>query len=252
VPALRSIHDLAAPWLLAELLQMLGDRKVAEAALTDCLHQIWQEAGNFNPQRSQPRTWLLSIARHHAIGILRGAGSGTVEEVDSALGFQHFALHYEGVPPEQHLLQLAWRTARSPAEIARALQLPLRRVQQEIRNGLAAMNENAVNLQGRALEYVAAAYALGTLNPRARRGFEKRLAHDIAARRAWQQWEERLSMLTPDIPPVRPPDNAWATLEKRLEQKMAPHVRRPRGRWLLVAAVIVAIAAAALLKWATP
>ena len=97
-----------------------------------------------------------------------------------------------------------------------------------------------MKLQGRALDHVAAAYALGTLNLRARRRFEALLLQDITARRAWQQWEARLSALTPDIPPVRPPDHAWAAIEKRVDPKPAPRARS-QIRWLLVAAVVAAI-----------
>lgn len=140
LPALRRIYDLVASRLLAELLQMLGDRALAESALQDCFIEIWNEAGNFNPQRSQPQTWLLSIARRRAIHLQREGLAGTAEEADGALNFAHVGLHYEGVPAEQKLLQLAWRSGRSPAEIARALQLPLRDVQREIRAALAAMS----------------------------------------------------------------------------------------------------------------
>ena len=139
LPALRRIYELMAPRMLAELLQMLGDPAQAEAALVDCFVSIWNSASAFNPERSQPRAWLLSIARHHAMDLLRETPAGTHEEVDSALCFLHEALQDEGVPPEQRLLHLAWRSGRSPAEIARALQWPRRRVQQEIRNGLAFM-----------------------------------------------------------------------------------------------------------------
>ncbi len=34
---------------------------MAEAALEDCFVEIWNEAGNFNPQRSKPRVWLMSM-----------------------------------------------------------------------------------------------------------------------------------------------------------------------------------------------
>src|SRR6186713_1047615 len=96
VAGLRRLHDLMAPRLLAELLQMLGDREMAEAALVDCFVAIWNEAVNFNPQRNQPRSWLLSIARHHAMDLMRATGAGTAEEVDSALCFLHAVLHEEG------------------------------------------------------------------------------------------------------------------------------------------------------------
>jgi anti-sigma-K factor RskA len=98
-----------------------------------------------------------------------------------------------------------------------------------------------MRLQGRALQQMAGAYALGTLSPRARRRFESLLLRDIQIRRAWQQWEQRLWEFTPDIPPVRPSDNTWAAIEKRLQQKELPRAKSPL-RWLLAAALIVGIA----------
>jgi DNA-directed RNA polymerase specialized sigma24 family protein len=142
VAGLRRLHDLMAPRLLAELLQMLGDPEVAEAALVDCFIGIWNDAVNFNPQRNQPRTWLMSVARHHAMDLIREAGAGSAGEIDSALCFLHAMLQEEGVPQEQLLLQLAWRSGRSPAEIARALKMPMRRVQRELRCSLDAMSGN--------------------------------------------------------------------------------------------------------------
>jgi DNA-directed RNA polymerase specialized sigma24 family protein len=242
LPALRRIHELMAPRLLAELLQMLGERKLAEAALVDCFTAIWQQAGSFNPQRNQPRAWLLSLARHHAVNLMRETQVGTPEEVDHALCFLRTALHEEGVPAEQDLLHLAWRSGRSPAEIARALQRPLRRVQQEIRRSLVLMAESRSDKpQNRALDCVAAAHALGTSSPRVRRRFNAMLMRDIAARRAWQHWEQRLSTLTPDIPTVRPPDNAWGAVEKRVDPK-TPARAGSQLRWLLAAVAVAAIA----------
>jgi DNA-directed RNA polymerase specialized sigma24 family protein len=242
LPALRRIHELMAPRLLAELLQMLGERRLAEAALVDCFTAIWQQAGSFNPQRNQPRAWLLSLARHHAVDLMRETQVGTPEEVDHALCFLRNALHEEGVPAEQDLLHLAWRSGRSPAEIAHALQCPPRRVQQEIRRSLVLMAESLRDKpQIRALDYVAAAHALGTSSPRVRRRFKAMLMRDIAARRAWQQWEQRLSTLTPDIPTVRPPDNAWGAVEKRVDPKTAARTGS-QLRWLLAAAAVAAIA----------
>jgi anti-sigma-K factor RskA len=98
-----------------------------------------------------------------------------------------------------------------------------------------------MKLQGRALEQMAGAYALGTLSSRARRRFESLLLQDIHIRRTWQQWEQRLSEFTVDIPTVRPPDRAWAVIEKRLDQK-PPRRAKPPLRWLLATALIAGIA----------
>jgi RNA polymerase sigma-70 factor (ECF subfamily) len=144
VPALRRIHELTAPRLLAELLQRLGDRQAAEAMLDECYLHIWQLAGTYNPERSRPGTWLLSIARHQAIDALRERPEMTPpDEVDATLRLTDAALSEETALPEQRVLRLAWISGRSPAEIARALDWPLRRVQAAIRQGLRAMQEPA-------------------------------------------------------------------------------------------------------------
>jgi anti-sigma-K factor RskA len=102
-----------------------------------------------------------------------------------------------------------------------------------------------MKLHGRALEQMAGAYALGTLSDRARRRFELLLLRDVGIRRALQLWEQRLSALTPDIPSVRPPDQGWAHIENRLQQRQPRRAKSPL-RWLLAAALLVGIALAAV------
>jgi len=100
--------------------------------------------------------------------------------------------------------------------------------------------------EGRALDQLAAAYALGALSPAATRRFEALLQRDIDVRRAWQRWEQHLSALTPDIPTVRPPDDGWTRIETRLRQKTAPRAKSSPLRWLLAAALIAGAAFVAM------
>jgi anti-sigma-K factor RskA len=95
--------------------------------------------------------------------------------------------------------------------------------------------------QGNVLQQMAGAYAVGSLSPRARRRFEAMLERDVLARRAWLQWEERLSALVPELPPVRPADRTWSAIEQRLVQK--PKSRSRSTSWVLVAALLLAIVA---------
>jgi anti-sigma-K factor RskA len=97
-----------------------------------------------------------------------------------------------------------------------------------------------MRLQGRALDSVAGAYALGTLSGRARRRFES-LLRDMAARRCWQQWDERLTALATDLPPVRPPDAAWSQIEARITPAPRSGWMSPR-RWALIAALVLGFA----------
>lgn len=243
LPALQRLYEPLAPGMLAQLLQMLGDRRLAEAALVDCWVEVWEQATTFNPARSTASVWVNAIARHHAIAILRVSPMlAPAEDVDSGVQLLQATLEERGFSPDERMLRLVWCSGRAPLEIARALQLPFSQVQRQIRNGLAALCEARVEpasgqlgIAGRRqplLEQLAGAYALGSLTLRASRRFEALMAYDIAARRAWQRWEERLAAFTLDIPAVRPPDHAWA----RIAQRIAP---QPRAwsplRWLMAA-----------------
>lgn len=139
---LRRIYDHTAPRLLGMLVQMLGDPDEAEAALADCCVEIWEQAGNFNPGRLKPSVWLLSIIRHHAIGRLRVQQGGSPDdETDAALRLMEAALQDEFPQPEQRLLRLAYTSIRSPAEIARALNHPLRQVRAALHGGIETLQE---------------------------------------------------------------------------------------------------------------
>jgi anti-sigma-K factor RskA len=100
--------------------------------------------------------------------------------------------------------------------------------------------------QGETLQHLAAAHAAGILSGRARRRFEAILERDPAARRAWHQWEERLSGLVPPLPPVRPSAQIWQRIESRVTAKPATRKAAPRA-WVLIAALIVGSAAVLIL-----
>ncbi len=239
VPALRRIHDLTAAGMLGLLVQMLGDRGEAEALLQQGYIAVWQQAASFNPGRSRPHTWLRSVFRQQAIDHLRARQYTPADEVDAGLRLADAALgEQDQPPPGLRLLRLAFLTGRSPHEIARALGKSAAEVRTGIREALLAMQEPAVNLQGRALAYVAGAYALGTLSSRARRRFETLLQSDLAARRCLQQWDERLAGLAPSLPPVRPPDAAWAQIAARIAPARRSTLLSPQ-RWALLAALVL-------------
>ena len=91
---------------------------------------------------------------------------------------------------------------------------------------------------------LAAEYALGTLQGRARRRFEHSLRDDPGLRREVAEWQERLAPLNDAIEPVRPPARVWRAIERRLE----PSQRNwPRRLWSSLGFWRAATVAAALL-----
>jgi anti-sigma-K factor RskA len=64
---------------------------------------------------------------------------------------------------------------------------------------------------------LAAEYALGTLQGRARRRFEHSLRDNPGLRREVAEWQDRLAPLDEAIEPVPPPRRVWSAIERRLQ-----------------------------------
>src|SRR5665213_148425 len=69
--ALRQLYDLMAGQMLACMLRIVKRRALAEEALQDVFVSVWQRAAQFKGARGSARVWLMSIARHRAIDVLR-------------------------------------------------------------------------------------------------------------------------------------------------------------------------------------
>ena len=69
--AFAALYRETSAHLFGVVLRIQPDTARAEDLLQDIYISLWQSAGSFDPQRSQPLTWLTSIARHRAIDSLR-------------------------------------------------------------------------------------------------------------------------------------------------------------------------------------
>jgi RNA polymerase sigma factor (sigma-70 family) len=69
--ALASLYKTASAQLLGVILRIQRDRAQAEDVLQDIFVSIWRNAQGYDAARSQPMTWLTSIARNRAIDSLR-------------------------------------------------------------------------------------------------------------------------------------------------------------------------------------
>jgi RNA polymerase sigma-70 factor (ECF subfamily) len=73
--AFATLYTLTSGQLLASILRIQRDRAQAEDILQEVYLTVWRSAGGFDAARSQPMTWLSSIARNRAIDSLRHAQS---------------------------------------------------------------------------------------------------------------------------------------------------------------------------------
>jgi len=69
--AFKQLYDASSGQLYATLRNMLRIEAVAEEALQEAYVKIWNKASEYKPELGQPLTWMTSIARYHALDMLR-------------------------------------------------------------------------------------------------------------------------------------------------------------------------------------
>jgi RNA polymerase sigma-70 factor (ECF subfamily) len=69
--ALAELFDLVAPWVLGLALQILHDEDEAEEVVSDVFVQVWRHISQHDAERGPLVPWMLSIARHRSLDVLR-------------------------------------------------------------------------------------------------------------------------------------------------------------------------------------
>lgn len=66
VVAFEALYDEFAPLVFGQLLEMVGDRQIAEELLVETFFRAWSQAASFDEHRAALPRWLLGIARELA------------------------------------------------------------------------------------------------------------------------------------------------------------------------------------------
>ena len=69
--AFKQIYDRTSSRLFGIVLRMVRDRPLAEEILQDVYLRIWQRAASCDPACGDPFNWMVAIARHRAIDMMR-------------------------------------------------------------------------------------------------------------------------------------------------------------------------------------
>jgi RNA polymerase sigma-70 factor, ECF subfamily len=158
--ALGSLFDRYAGVTYSLLRRMLGDDGEAEDALQEVFLKVWRNASQFDPRIAPATTWILRLARNHAIDRLRtseraarratkplGDEVGAREPADSgptpaaATALADDAAWVRRclaeLPSEQRVpIELAYFDHLSQSQIAAKLGEPLGTVKTRMRTGL--------------------------------------------------------------------------------------------------------------------
>ena len=167
--AFAQLYDRTSGHLFAVLLRVQRDRALAEDLLQEVYVSVWRAAGGFDAARSQPLTWLTSIARNRAIDSLRRAQAqpqtlsttrdehdeddspdaveraadtapGPLELLDRACDARQLTQCMEGLSATQRQsVALAFYDGLSYGEVAEHLQQPLGTVKSWLRRALQSL-----------------------------------------------------------------------------------------------------------------
>ncbi len=139
--------------------RMMGERQASEDLTQEAFIKVWRGAGSYRAGRGSVRTWILSIVHNRGIDQLRSKASRrrTQEKVEASAARtqpseEAFAETWRNtrrervrealraLPGEQlKVLELAYFSGYTHAEIARLLNLPLGTIKGRIRLGLQKM-----------------------------------------------------------------------------------------------------------------
>lgn len=82
--AFRSLYERTSAKLFGVVLRILKDRSEAEEAIQEVYVKVWQRADRYVAGGYSPISWLVAVARNHALDILR-ARRPVSADIDAAL-----------------------------------------------------------------------------------------------------------------------------------------------------------------------
>jgi RNA polymerase sigma factor (sigma-70 family) len=162
--AFKTLYDATVRCLLAIITRMLHDRAWAEEVLQEVYVSVWNAAPSYSAVKSQPMTWLMTIARNKAMDALRGTRTerqhvvrpvvtdgdedtgppdvadeqaGPLDRLVRAVESQRLRRCLERLEPAQRqAIALAFYDGLTHAELARHMDQPLGTVKAWVRRGL--------------------------------------------------------------------------------------------------------------------
>ena len=161
--ALEAIYERYSSPVYSLARYMLRSEAVAEEATQDVFLNIWLKASSYNSSRGQPKTWIMSVAHHKIIDVIRSRRRaeaisdpkeyetldllpseqmGTDEAVVSNLEAERVRRALERLPAaQQEVVTLAYFGGLSQSEIAVRLGQPLGTVKTRARLALQKLRE---------------------------------------------------------------------------------------------------------------
>jgi len=152
--AFEELYARYARPVLGLALRRLRDRGRAEDSVQEVFAAVWRSAASYDRRRGPGGAWLYTIARNAIVDAQRRRSAPTVaappevvstaatpdEEAEASWNAWRVHRALESLPgPERSVIDLAYFSGLSQAEVAEFLQIPLGTVKTRTRSGLARL-----------------------------------------------------------------------------------------------------------------
>jgi len=150
--AFGELYRITSGRMMGVMLRMLGSRVGAEDALQEVYLRIWLRAHSYDSARGNGEAWIFSIARYHAIDLLRqfspltddieldgltAAGIDIEQRLTARAHSRQIVECFKTLDPDQsQALQAAYLNGESYADLARHYQVPLNTIRTRLRRSL--------------------------------------------------------------------------------------------------------------------
>ena len=155
--AFSALYERTAGRLFAVCLRVARHRRLAEELVRETYVRIWDTARQFDPAQGRALAWMTSIARTHAIDVIRikireprPPDEVTLEAAEpTALGAMEARVEFDAVGRclrdleygERHAIVLAYRDGLSYDQLAVLLGVSVETVKEWVSRGLAKLRD---------------------------------------------------------------------------------------------------------------
>ena len=155
--ALSELYDRYQAAMYGLAMRITNDAGLAQDAVQEAFVGVWRNASRYAEERASVRTWMLSIAHHRAIDIVRRRRATSplpeIEDGNPALtapdlwpdvvrsvDAQAIREALGSLPePQRQVIELAYFSGLTQTEIANRAEVPLGTVKSRVRLGLATL-----------------------------------------------------------------------------------------------------------------
>ena len=156
--AIAALYDRYSGVAYGLAMRITGDGTLAEDVVQDAYVSVWKQAGRFDPERGQVKSWLLTIVHHKAVDAVRRrtnrneralpegpeefiAAHGRPEEIaEATMDAAAVREAVRAIPDDQRrTIEMAYFEGITHVEIAERMGVPLGTVKSRLRIGLEKM-----------------------------------------------------------------------------------------------------------------